>query len=80
MIRAVGIILVIALMSIPPAIAGQSSKSLKEMMVLAIILGIVFNSGGIILSYFFDLPSGATIILLAAAGFIISTASRQRFG
>jgi len=80
MIRAVGILLVIALMSIPPAIAGQSSKSLKEMMVLAIILGIVFNSGGIILSYFFDLPSGATIILLAAAGFIISTASRQRFG
>ena len=67
-------------MSIPPAIAGQSSKSLRGMMVLAIILGIVFNSGGIFLSYVFDLPSGATIILLAAAGFIISIASKQRFG
>ena len=73
MIRAVGIILVIALLTIPAAIARQLSKKLPSMMVLATILGIVFTICGLLLSYLGDLPSGATIILCAALGFIISS-------
>ena len=38
---------------------------------LAIILGMVFTSGGLLLSYYFDLPSGATIILLAGIVFVL---------
>lgn len=72
MIRAVGIILVIALLTIPPAIAGQFSHRLKGMMMLSVLLGIVFTSAGLYLSYLFDLPSGATIILVAAAGYILT--------
>lgn len=69
MIRAVGIILVIALLTIPPSIAGQYTRSMGSMMGLSILLGAVFTTGGLYLSYLFDLPSGATIILLAGAGF-----------
>lgn len=72
MIRAVGIILVIALLTIPPSIAGQYTRSMGSMMGLSILLGAVFTTGGLYLSYLFDLPSGATIILLAGAGFLLS--------
>lgn len=72
MIRAVGIILVIALLTIPPAIAGEFSHGLKGMMMLSVLLGIIFTSAGLYLSYLFDLPSGATIILVAAVGYILA--------
>lgn len=72
MIRAVGIILVIALLTIPPSIAGQYTRSMGSMMGLSILLGAVFTTGGLYLSYLFDLPSGATIILLAGTGFLLS--------
>lgn len=70
LIRAVGIILVIALLTIPAAIAGRLTSSLVKMMLIAVALGIFFTSGGLFLSYIFDLPSGATIILLAGAVFL----------
>ncbi|HZK44393.1 MAG TPA: metal ABC transporter permease [Syntrophomonadaceae bacterium] len=73
MIRVVGIILVIALLTIPAAIARQLTKHLPVMMLYSILLGIVFTTSGLLLSYFWDLPSGATIILCAAAGFIVSS-------
>lgn len=72
MIRAVGIILVIALLTIPSAIAGEYSRGLKGMMGLSVVLGIIFTTAGLYLSYLFDLPSGATIILVAAAGYILA--------
>lgn len=71
LIRAVGIILVIALLTIPAATAGRLTSSLKHMMIIAIILGMLFTSGGLLLSYVFDLPSGATIILLAGIVFML---------
>lgn len=71
LIRAVGIILVIALLTIPAATAGRLTSSLKNMMIIAIILGMLFTSGGLLLSYVFDLPSGATIILLAGFVFML---------
>lgn len=72
MIRAVGVILVIALLTIPPTIARQYTASIPRMMLIAVILGIIFTSGGLFLSFQFNLASGATIVLLAAAGFFIS--------
>ncbi|MFH1878256.1 MAG: metal ABC transporter permease [Candidatus Omnitrophota bacterium] len=73
LIRIVGIILVIALLTIPAAIARQfNPSSLKRMMLISVILGIVFTSGGLWLSYALDIASGATIILLSCAGFLVS--------
>ncbi len=68
-IRVVGLILVIALLTIPPFIAEKYTRSLGQMMVLASILGASFTLSGLWLSYTFNLTSGATIILVAGLGF-----------
>lgn len=72
MIRVVGLILVIALLTIPPFIAENFSRSLVRMMVLSTILCSVFTCAGLWLSYHFDLTSGAAIIMVAGIGFFIS--------
>jgi len=71
-IRVVGLILVIALLTIPPFIAEKFTGSLRAMMVLSSILSCLFTITGLWLSYLFNLTSGATIILVAAAGFFMS--------
>ena len=72
LIKIVGVILVIALLSIPAAIAEQHSENLKKIMFIAIILGIVFTFTGMWISYLADVPSGATIIIVAAIAYLIS--------
>jgi zinc transport system permease protein len=70
-IRAVGLILVIALMSIPTFIAERFSNSLYKMMFISFILTLFFSICGLLLSYYFDISSGATIILVAALSFFV---------
>ena len=71
-IQVVGLILVIALLTIPPYIAEKFSKSLFQMMVLSSMLSALFTVGGLWFSYEFNLTSGASIILVAGIGFLIS--------
>ncbi len=73
LIRVVGLILVIALLTLPAAIARQYVGTLFRIMCLAIVLGIFLTTGGLMVSYEYDLPSGATIILFAGAVFFVST-------
>jgi len=73
LIRVVGIILIIALLTIPAATARQHTHNLKKMMLLSIASGMVAVLGGLWLSYELDLASGATIILLSAVIFAAST-------
>lgn len=72
MMRVVGLIMVIALLTMPAAISGQYMRSMKKMMLLASILGIVFTTAGLWLSYWLNLTSGATIILIAGAVYFLS--------
>ena len=71
-IRVVGLILIIALLTIPPYIAEKYTDSLFSMMVLSAILGTLFTLLGLWFAYTFNLTSGASIILMAAAGFSAS--------
>jgi len=71
-IQVVGLILVIALLTIPPYIAEKYSKSLFMMMIVSSGLSAFFTVTGLWLSYVFNLTSGATIILVAGTGFLIS--------
>lgn len=75
--RLVGLIMVIALLTIPPAIAGIYFKDLKKMMAAASLLGILFSTCGLFLSYFFNLTSGATIILVSGIAYGIAQASKS---
>ena len=72
LIQIVGLILVIALLTLPAAVSGQYVRSLNLMMVLATVLGVLFTTGGLALSYQPDLPPGPTIILLAGAFYLVS--------
>jgi zinc transport system permease protein len=76
-IRVVGLILVIALLTIPPFIAEKFTGSLRAMMVVASVLSCLFTLTGLWLSYQLNLTSGATIILVAACGFILATLWRR---
>jgi zinc transport system permease protein len=71
-IRVVGLILVIALLTIPPFIAEKFTGSLRSMMVASSALSCLFTLTGLWLSYLLNLTSGATIILVAAAGFLLA--------
>jgi zinc transport system permease protein len=73
LIKVVGVILVIALLTIPAAISREYTNRLGQMMVLSVALGIVLTTGGLILSYIFNLASGATIVLFMALAFLISS-------
>jgi len=74
-IRVVGLILVIALLTIPPYIAEKYTTSLGSMMVFSSFLGIFFTIVGLWLSYRYNLTSGATIILVAGLAFFVSLAA-----
>ncbi|MGA7874233.1 MAG: iron chelate uptake ABC transporter family permease subunit [Desulfoferrobacter sp.] len=71
-VRVVGLILVIALLSIPSYISEKYSESMRTMMILSIIFSALFVMLGLWLSYSFNLTSGATIIMVAAAFFFLN--------
>ena len=73
-IRVVGLILVIALLTIPPYIAEKYTVSLSKMMIVSSLLGILFTLAGLYLSFHFNLASGATIIMVAGIAFFLSMA------
>lgn len=75
LVQVVGLILVIALLTLPAALAARFVRSLFAMMVIATILGVIFTTSGLAVSFQRDLPAGATIILIAgSAYFIVSLA------
>jgi zinc transport system permease protein len=68
-IQVVGLILVIALLTIPPYIAEKYAGSLSRMMIYSVLLNFFFSTTGLWLSYHFNLTSGASIIMVAAVCF-----------
>jgi zinc transport system permease protein len=71
-IRVVGLILVIALLTIPPFIMEKHARSMGQMMIGSSVLGGLFTIIGLWISYAFDLTSGAAIILVSGFAFFIS--------
>jgi len=72
LIEIIGVILVIALLTLPPTIAGLFTRKLSKMMVFAVLLTIIFNVVGVFASYQINWPMGATIALLVAAAYLLS--------
>jgi zinc transport system permease protein len=73
LIQVVGIILVIALLTLPAATARYYSRSLVQMMIIASILGALFTTSGLIVSYQPNLPAGATIVVIAGLAYLLAT-------
>ena len=61
-IRIAGIILVLSVLTIPQNIANLFTNRFGRIMIGSIILGFIASILGLVISYYLDLPSGATII------------------
>lgn len=77
LIKVVGIILSIAMLTAPPAIVKLFTNRLSRVMLGAGILGILFNLAGLTISYQMNIPSGATIILLAIVSYLIALLGKK---
>jgi len=72
--KIIGIILVSALLVIPGAAASLVTRRYNSMIAFSIIIALISTSGGLIISYYADLPSGATIVALACLIFFVAFA------
>ena len=75
--RVVGLIMVIALLTIPPAIANLYLKDMRAIMALSAALSMLLCTVGLIISYVLNLPSGAVIILVAGLAYVLAALIRS---
>jgi zinc transport system permease protein len=78
LIRLVGIIMVIALLSAPAASAALFTRRLSRRMAAAVGFCLLYCFAGLVLSYWLDLSSGATIVIVAVAGYFVLSLFRSR--
>ncbi len=71
-IRIAGIILVLSLLTIPQTIANIFTKDFKSIIFLSIVTALTGSFAGLFLSYYFNIPSGATIIFFLIVLFILA--------
>jgi manganese/iron transport system permease protein len=77
-LQAVGIILVVAMLVTPAATAQLLTVRFGRMMALAVVIGSASGVLGLYLSFWLDVASGATIVLVETAGFLIVLALGPR--
>ncbi|MBS3749102.1 MAG: metal ABC transporter permease [Candidatus Thermoplasmatota archaeon] len=72
LIKVVGVVLVIAMLTIPASISGLFTKDLKQMMMFAVGIGLIINIAGLLLSLWYNLPPGSTIVLSLGIVFLLA--------
>ena len=78
LVSVVGIVLVIALLTLPAAVAGRFAATLAGTMALAVVLSLLLTTLGLAVSFASNLPSGATTIVLAGGLYLVSLLVRRR--
>jgi len=76
-IRLVGIILVISFLTIPQSTANIFTKRFDKIILLSILFGAIGSVGGLLISYYYNIPSGATIIFVFVIIFIFSKITKM---
>jgi len=76
LIRVAGIILVLALLTAPSAMASIFSKRLKSRMIFAVMFGVIFCISGLWISYKLNIASGACIVILSVVCYFLTYAIR----
>lgn len=79
LIRVVGIILVIALLTAPAATAGILTSNLKKRMIYSVLLGNVFCIAGLWISYVINIASGAVIVIVSVIFYLLAYIVRSRY-
>ncbi len=70
----VGIVMVIAMLTLPAGTAGYFARNLAGMMIFAWLFSTLFSVGGLALGWTFDLPVGAMVVVLAGGVFLVFAA------
>ena len=76
--RVVGILLVAALMVLPVSAAGRLAWRMRSTLVLSTAIGLASAVAGLTISYYGDLPPGGTIVLVAAAVYVVALIATAR--
>jgi zinc transport system permease protein len=74
----VGIVMVIAMLSLPAGCSGAFAKSLAGMMLAGAVFSAAFSLCGLVAGWIFDLPVGATTVIIAGVVFLCISALRAR--
>ncbi len=72
-IRVVGLLLITSMLIIPAASARQIAKSPESMIITSIVIAIISVVSGILSSFYFDTPSGPSIVASCTLIFVISS-------
>lgn len=78
LVQVVGAILVIALLSLPPAVANTLTSRLSRMILLAISFSLIFSALGIFAASLLNWPPGATISLVCSLGYLLTWMQRKK--
>lgn len=76
LVRLTGIVLAIALIILPAATASRFSKRLWQIMIGAIILSLIYTTGGLAFSFATETPTGPVIVTVAAIGYGLALLKR----
>ncbi|MBE0600678.1 MAG: metal ABC transporter permease, partial [Firmicutes bacterium] len=76
LVKVVGIILTIALMTIPVSIAKLYFKSVGNVVGFSMLFSFIFSIAGITLAYYVNIPSGACIVIVSTAVYLLLMFSR----
>jgi len=74
----VGIVMVIAMLTLPSGTSGYFARNLAGMMTGATVFSLVFSVVGLAVSWKLDLPSGAVVVLVAGATFLAVSALKVK--
>jgi ABC-type Mn2+/Zn2+ transport system permease subunit len=73
-IQVLGVTMVAAIIVIPAVTARLLTDSFGRMLLLSALIGVLCGAAGLLLSYYLDIASGATVVLTAAAVFLVTLA------
>ena len=76
-IKTIGGLLIYSLITVPPAAASQITKKLARLYALSVFFATFSCIAGLFLSYLFDLPAGASIVVVLFAIFILCMAGKK---
>jgi zinc transport system permease protein len=76
-IKVVGIILVLALLTIPQNIANTLTMNFKKIILLSVLFGFIGLVAGLLGAFYLDIPSGASIVFTLVIMLIISKAVKK---
>jgi zinc transport system permease protein len=72
----VGLVMVIAMLTLPSGTAGYASRNLAGMMAVGTLFSALFSSGGLAISWAMDLPTGAVVVVFSGIVFLSASAFR----